>query len=101
MRGQTDFRPLGTPCASTLRQQVRGDIHKSPGRPHLEATLHTGEQPSWVGSDQSALTEGDACAGQIEPRSRHVVEEHCLFREMDAPTRSRFRKFGKSLAELE
>ncbi len=26
----------GTSCASTLRQQVRGVIHKSPGRPHLE-----------------------------------------------------------------
>ncbi len=26
--------------------------------------LHSGEQPSCVGSEQSALTEGDACAGQ-------------------------------------
>ncbi len=33
----------GTPCASTLRQQVRGVIPKSPGRPRLEATLHAGE----------------------------------------------------------
>ncbi len=57
----------GTPCASTLRQQVRGVIHKSPGRPHLEVTLHAGERPSCVGSDQSVLTEGDACAGQNEP----------------------------------
>ncbi len=109
MRGQTDLRPVvrrgvgpahqlprkasnvlglsilpaghsGTPCANTLRQQVRGVIHKSPGRPHLEATLHTGERPSCVGSEQSALTEGDACAGQNEPRSRHVVKEQCLFR---------------------
>ncbi len=28
-------------CASMLRQQVRGVIHKSPGRPRLEATLCT------------------------------------------------------------
>ncbi len=75
----------GTPCASTLRQQVRGVIHKSPGWPRLEATLHAGEQPSCVSSEQSALTEGDACARQNEPRSRHVVEEQCLFRGMDAP----------------
>ncbi len=46
----------GTPCASTLRQQGRGVIYKSPGRPRLEATLHAGERPSCVGSDQSALT---------------------------------------------
>ncbi len=35
-------------CASSLRQQVRGVIHKSPGRPRLEATLHAGEWPSCV-----------------------------------------------------
>ncbi len=48
-------------------------------------TLHAGVRPSCVGSEQSALTEGDACAGQTEPRSRHVVMEQCLFRGMDAP----------------
>ncbi len=42
----------GTPCASMLRQQVHGVIHKSPGRPSLEATLHAGERPSCVGSEQ-------------------------------------------------
>ncbi len=73
-------RHLGTPCASMLRQQVCGDIHKSPGRPRLEATLHAGERPSCVGSEQSALTEGDTC----ESRSRYVVEEQYLFRGMDA-----------------
>ncbi len=57
-------RHSGTPCASTLRQQVRGVIHKSPGRPRLEATLYAGERLSCVGSEQSALTEGNACAGQ-------------------------------------
>ncbi len=99
VRGQTDLRPMvrrgvgpahqlprnassvsgllilpaghsGTPRANTLR---------------LEATLHAGEQPSCVGSEQSALTEGDACAGQNESRSRHFVEEQCLFRGRDAP----------------
>ncbi len=75
----------GTPCASTLRQQIRGVIHKSPGRPRFEVILHGCERPSCVGSEQSALTEGDACAGQNEPRSRHVVKEQCLFRGMDAP----------------
>ncbi len=38
--------------------------YKSPGRPRLVATLHAGEQRSCVGSEQSALTEGNACAGQ-------------------------------------
>ncbi len=75
----------GTPCANTFREQVCGVIHTSPGRPRLEAILHAGERPSCVGSEQSALTEGDACAGQNEPRSRHVVKEQCLFRGMDAP----------------
>ncbi len=74
----------GTPCASTLRQQVRGVIHKSPGRPCLEATLHAGERPACVGSEQSALTEGNACAGQDKPWNRHVVKEQRL-RGMDAP----------------
>ncbi len=85
MRGQTDLRPVvrrgvgpahqlprnasnvlglsilpaghsGTPCANTLRQQVRGVIHKSPGRPHLEATLHTGERPFvWAQNNQRSL----------------------------------------------
>ncbi len=50
-------------------------------------------------SDKSALTEGDACAMQNEPRSRHVVKEQHLLRGMDS--RSWFRKSGKSLAELE
>ncbi len=74
---------MGTPCASMLRQQVRGFIHKSPGQPHLEVTLHAGEQPSCVGPEQSALAEGDACAGQNEPRSRHVVKKQHLFRGID------------------
>ncbi len=78
-------RHKGTPCASMLRQQVRGIIYKSPGRPRLEAPLHAGERPSCMGLDQSALTEGDACAGQNEPRSRHVVKEQHLLRGMDAP----------------
>ncbi len=34
--------------------------------------------PSCVGSEQSALTEGDTCARQNEPRSRHVVKEQCI-----------------------
>ncbi len=76
---------MGRPCASTLRQQVCGVIHKSPGRPRLEATLCAGERPSCVGSDQSALTEGDACAGQDEPRIKHVVKEQSLIRGMNAP----------------
>ncbi len=75
----------GTQCASTLRQQVCGVIHKSPGRPRLDATLHPGERPSCVGLDQSVLTEGDACARQNEPGSRHVVKKQCLLRGMDAP----------------
>ncbi len=75
----------GTPRANTLRQQIRGVIHKLPGWPHLEVTLHAGERPSCMGSEQSALTEGDACAGQYEPRSTHVVKEQCLFRGMDTP----------------
>ncbi len=33
-------------------------------KPHLEAPLQAGELPSCVGSDQSALTEGNTCAGQ-------------------------------------
>ncbi len=75
----------GTPCASTLREQVRGVIHKSPGWPRLEAPLRAGEKPSRLGSDQSALTEGDACARQNEPRSRHVFEEQRLLRGKDPP----------------
>ncbi len=72
-----------TPCASTLRQQVRGVVHKSPGWLRLEATLHAGKRSSCVGQEQSVLAEGEACAGQNEPRSRHVVEEQCLFGGMD------------------
>ncbi len=75
----------GTPYASRLRQQVLGVRHKSTGQPCLDATLHTGEWPSCVGSDQSVLTEDDACAGQDEPWSRHVVTEQRLLRGMDAP----------------
>ncbi len=48
-------------------------------------TLYADERPSCVGSEQSALTEGDACAGQDEPWSRHVVKEQRLLRGMDAP----------------
>ncbi len=75
----------GTPCASMLRQLVHGVIHKSPGRPRLEATLHAGKQTSCVGSKQSTLTKGDACAGQVEPWIRHVVKKKRLLRGMDAP----------------
>ncbi len=57
MRGQTDLRLLVFEEESVLHI----NIHKSPGRPCLEATLHAGK---CVGSEQSALTEG-ACAGQI------------------------------------
>ncbi len=38
-----------------------------------------------MGPEQSALTEGDACAGQDEPWSRHVVKEQRLLRGMDTP----------------
>ncbi len=78
VRRQTDLQSLD-------RRGVCGVIHKSPGRPRLEAPLHAGERPSCVGSVQSALTEGDACAGQNEPWSRHVVKEQRL-RGMDAPS---------------
>ncbi len=57
----------------------------SDSRSRLGATPHAVERPSCVGPEQFALTEGDACAGQNEPRSRHVVEEQCLFRGMDVP----------------
>ncbi len=76
----------GIPCASMLRQHVRGVIHKSPGRPRLEATLHAGERPSCVGPEQSALAEGDACAGQINQgadmlsRNNISLEEWTLHR---------------------
>ncbi len=70
------------PCLSILPARHTGI---SPGRPRLEATLHADKWPSCVGSDQFALTEGDACAGQDEPRSRHVVKEQRLLRGMDAP----------------
>ncbi len=40
----------GTPCASTLRQQVCVVIHKSPRRPRLKVTLLAGERPSCVDS---------------------------------------------------
>ncbi len=82
-----------------LIQHVRGVIHKSPGWPGLEAILHAGEQTSCVDSGQSALTKGDACAGQDEPRSRHIIKAQLLLRGIGAPPW--FRKFGKSLAELE
>ncbi len=59
------FGHTGTPCASTLRQQVRGVMHKSPGQPRLEETLHAGEWPSFVGPEQSVLTEGDKCSGKM------------------------------------
>ncbi len=44
--------------------RTMGFIHKSPGRPCLETTLHAVEQPSCVGSEQSGLAEGNACARQ-------------------------------------
>ncbi len=69
-----------------LVRSVRGVLHKSPGQPRLEATLHAGERPSCVGSEQSALTEGGLCAGQID---HGTVKEQCLLRVMDAlPARS-------------
>ncbi len=88
---------MGTPCASTLRQQVRGVIHKSPGRTRLEANLHGGEWPFCVGSDQSVLTEGDACAWQDGPRSGHVLKEQRLLRGIDAPPA----RGSEDLGELE
>ncbi len=90
----------GTTCASTLRQQVHGVIHKSPGRPRLEATLHAGERPSCVGPKLSALTEGNACAGQNEPSSRHVVEEQRLFGGMDASPAHCSENLGKARLDL-
>ncbi len=61
----------GTPCASTLRQQVRGVIHKSPGLSAcLEAPLHAGERPSCLGSGKmnACAVMGPACvATQREP----------------------------------
>ncbi len=75
-----------SPCSNTLRQHVRGVIHKSPGWPGLEAILHAGEQTSCVDSGQSALTEGDACAGQDEPRSRHIIKAQLLLRGIGAPS---------------
>ncbi len=65
----------------------------------LEVTLHACERPSCVGPEQSALAEGDACAGQNEPRSKHFVEES--LQRNGRFTASQFRKFGKSLATLE
>ncbi len=128
VRGQTDLRPLvrrgvgpahqlprnacsvsglsilpaghsRTPCASTFRQQVRGVIHKSQGRPRLEATLHAGERPSCVGSRT-------ICAHWWRRmcRAKWTKEQTCCRGTMSLQrngrsTCSRFRKFGKSLAD--
>ncbi len=51
----------------------------------ISKQLHAGEWPSCVGSEQSAFTEGDTCAEQVEPWSRLVVKEQRLLRGMDAP----------------
>ncbi len=75
-------------------KHVCGVIHKTPGRSRLVVTLHAGERPSCVGTEQSALAEGNACAGQTEPRSRHVVEER-LFRGMDASPARGSENLGK------
>ncbi len=75
-------------------KHVCGVIHKTPGRSRLEVTLHAGERPSCVGTEQSALAEGNACAGQTEPRSSHVVEER-LFRGMDASPARGSENLGK------
>ncbi len=44
--------------------------------------------------EKAEHTVGDACAGQNEPMSRHVVEEQCLFRGMDAPPARGSENFG-------
>ncbi len=81
-----------------LVRSVRGVLHKSPGRPRLEATLHAGERPSCVGSEQSALTKGSLCAGQVEPwNSQGTMSPQGNGRS----TCSQFRTFGKSMTELE
>ncbi len=46
------------------------------GGPHLEAPLHAGERPSCLGSDQSALTEGDACAGQMNQGADMLLRDN-------------------------
>ncbi len=60
-----------TLCAIKLRQQVRDVIHKLPGRPCLEATLHAGKRPSCVGPEQSVRTEGDEVMSHSAFRAPH------------------------------
>ncbi len=59
--------PNRTPCADSLRQNVRGVLYKSPGRCLLEAPLYSGRTPSGMGSAQSALVSSISTpAGQTE-----------------------------------
>ncbi len=47
-----------------VRSDSRSVVSYINHKPHLEAPLQAGELPSCVGSDQSALAEGNTCAGQ-------------------------------------
>ncbi len=115
VRGQTDLRPLvrrgvgpahqlprnacsvsglsilpaghsRTPCASTFRQQVRGVIHKSQGRPRLEATLHAGERPSCVEPElELAWSSGVSISDICEAAGWSSLSTFARFYNLDVP----------------
>ncbi len=90
----------GTPFANTLRQQVRGVIHKSPGRPRLEAPLHAGERPFvWAQTNLRSL-KGTHVPGKMN-QGADMLSRNNISSEEWTLHRSRFRESGKSLAELE
>ncbi len=62
-----------------------GVLYKSPGWSLLEAPLHSGSATLGMGSAQLAFTESNACAGQVEPGSRHAILEQCPLGRVDAP----------------
>ncbi len=77
MSGPSDLhnRAKETPRSGPLGQHDLGVLHKSQGRALLEAPFHSSRTPLGIDKAQLALAESDACAGQIEPRNRHVVPE--------------------------
>ncbi len=84
----------GTSCANTLRQQVRGVIHKSPGRPHLERLcMLANNLLVWAQNNLRSL-KAMHVQGKMN-RGKTFLRRNGHF------TGSRFRKCGKSLARLE
>ncbi len=90
-------------CTDSLRQNIRGFVHKSPGWHSLQGFVQAGNESPAMGGLSPPIHQSSAHPQSPEPRGRHAFEEGDPSREMEvAPESVRmiWNRYGRAEVDL-